>query len=401
MSTQIKVMPLSVDVNESMKLRKQLRRYVDIYVRRYDLKDTIDLTQFIENRFLLENGVVVVRSDTSVDELEQKLLSNYRITSDESFFFKPVQEQLVQLVEVLVKVPECTMQNIAVAEPCVQYDYVFEPFFEREIKEIKQGSNIFVVEQWDKVAVDCIYATAEDVSNKPFHYRRSVLTKYGVEIKQPVIEVKDGSILVIDSYSYNQKGDGGYMEVVLGTNINVKKNIKSARVEYLVRNVAGQGQWTCIESRDEVSTDAGSCIIRYNYMTHQEMRHTNYVHSLVDWEIIKRNVRCIKLTDFRKDNLNQLVSGKELDISFEGSVIGVGFRHQLYDMTLNKQIVGSIKNDCDNNLVRLKCFISDGVWEIFSLLLHRFSVRMKAVMKINAENRKRKKINKWFVEILV
>jgi len=129
MSTQIKVMPLSVDVNESMKLRKQLRRYVDIYVRRYDLKDTIDLTQFIENRFLLENGVVVVRSDTSVDELEQKLLSNYRITSDESFFFKPVQEQLVQLVEVLVKVPECIMQNIAIAEPCVHYDYVFEPFF--------------------------------------------------------------------------------------------------------------------------------------------------------------------------------------------------------------------------------------------------------------------------------
>jgi acylphosphatase len=331
--------------------------------------------------------------------MEQKLLSNYRITSDESFYFKPVQKQLVQLVEVFAVIPDCKLQNIAIAEPCVQYDYIFDPFFEREIIQIKKGSNIFVVEQWDKVAVDCIYTTIDDVSSKPFHYRRAILQNNGFDLCQPVKDVQDGSILVIDSYAYNQKGDGGYMEIVLGTNINVKKNIKNARVEYLVRNVAGQGVSTEIESRPEVNTDTESCMIRYNYTTRQEMKKTNYVHSIVDWEIIQRNARCIKITDFRKHYPDQDVEGREFDISFEGSVIGVGFRQQLYEMTLNKQVSGSIKNE--NKMVRMKCFISDKIWDVFSILLCRFSSRMKAVMKINAENRKKKKINRWLVEILI
>lgn len=399
MSTQQNVIPISENVKEREKLRKQLQRYINIYVKRYDLKAIENLVEFIDQWFYIDKGEVVVRSNVSVNEMEQKLLSNFRVVVTENFYVQPVLEHVVKKMDTTIDVPKCNMQSISVADPGVQYDYILEPFSERLLVKQEINENVYIIEQWDGKAVDCVYTTEDDLSRKPFHYRRSILKKQGIKLRPVVKQIVDGSMLIIDSRVYNQKGEGGYMEVVLGTQINVKKNIEDGRVDYLVRNVAGERKWERILSRDEVESDKyHDCIIRYDYATRQEVGLRTYVHSIIDWEMMQRNLRSVKKEDFVRLT-DWDIEGVEVDIVFEGLVIGVGFRRQLYDMTLNKQMVGTIKNE--NKHVRFKLFTSLEIWKMLKTTLYRFATKMQAVMKINSENRRKKKISKWFVEIKI
>jgi len=223
MSDRQNVIPISENVNEREKLRKQLQRYINIYVKRYDLEAIDNLADFMDKWFYIDKSEVVVRSHTSAKEIEQKLLSNYRVVVVDNFYVRPILEEVVIKMDTIQKVPECDMQSIAVADPGVQYDFILEPFSDRLLIKKEINENVYVIEQWDGQAVDCVYTTEEDVSRKPFHYRRSILEKNGIQLRPVVKQIVDGSMLIIDSMVYNQKGEGGYMEVVLGTQINVKK----------------------------------------------------------------------------------------------------------------------------------------------------------------------------------
>jgi len=177
MSTQQNVIPISENVKEREKLRKQLQRYINIYVKRYDLKAIENLVEFIDQWFYIDKGEVVVRSNVSVNEMEQKLLSNFRVVVTENFYVQPVLEHVVKKMDTTIDVPKCNMQSISVADPGVQYDYILEPFSERLLVKQEINENVYIIEQWDGKAVDCVYTTEDDLSRKPFHYRRSILKK--------------------------------------------------------------------------------------------------------------------------------------------------------------------------------------------------------------------------------
>jgi len=163
--------------------------------------------------------------------------------------------------------------------------------------------------------------------------------------------------------------------------------------------VAGERKWQQILSRPELGSDNyHDCIIRYDYGSKQEVGLRTYAHSIIDWEMMQRTLRRVLKEDFVRLT-NQEVDGVDVDITFKGSIIGVGFRRQLYDITLNKQMFGTIKNE--GTKVRFKLFTSEGLWRMLKTTLYRFSEKMQAIMKINAENKKKRKVTRWFVEIKI
>jgi len=226
---------ISEDILQRKKTRSQIIRYAFIYEEKYGYEGLESIEKFLEEYFYICLGQVAVSSHLGKSQIETAILANFRLTSVElkseiyncGVSHDQKLDQMMRLDEPdsldSPQMEQTVLQTIGLLTPFISYDFVFDSVEPRYLKDVTKDSQRFTLEMWGDNVFDCCYFSGEDMRNKPFHYRRACLERKGFKLHPEGKFVHDKSIAVIDSYSYQIGGQGGCYEILLGTNIRVKK----------------------------------------------------------------------------------------------------------------------------------------------------------------------------------
>jgi len=293
---------------------------------------------------------------------------------------KPREDVIVTRIGKVDVPEEMQMTQIANAQ-LVHYGFKSEV---RTIDVVTGQGKRFVVEKMGNEVFDCIDTVVEDnIRGKPFHYRRAKLEAYGVQVKKPMLNPREGDFFVNDYIPYRPGEIGGYFERVLGTVINV--NVIKRDGDYhicVLGSKASQKKWQKIGETDV--PEEGYKV--YDYKMDKITIGASSSHTIFDWQLIVANGRNPLETPVVIPLREQQVVRVQYMEWLIGAV-GQGMRRYLYDALYTwpvEAVIGNQDKYC-KLVVRLEQQHRQRLVDMLTAILGLRHVRFKVIYEIEED----------------
>jgi len=386
------------DLHEEKKKKKLLMDYQDIYFDIYESRLKHDIKE-LENFLILEDGIYKKKGEIHcLEECCQFIMSHFLHFVPKH---RPVLEKKQEVTRVVLHAAEddYKLQVPQLIDDYQLFDYVFDKT-QREIKKIKYKGHTYVCDIMDEKILDCFYSTQDvNISRKPFHVRRDHVSMLPVGLKM-IGGTATNLLYVVDAMTYEQGKMGGYYEYMSVPVIFVKKKKIEGRYRYCVKgSLATSSKWTAIAEDLNGDTEPNK-YYAYDYKLRKEVYLVDYSHTIFDWEVVKkRNYKNSMKDTFKKNVCEGNYQLVDVEMSIAGKVTGVGFRKNVFDISLGWPVMGTLCNDRDQ--VKIVFSIPCSHYDNYRVMIESYCVKRGVRVIIHRKHVREKKIyvERWGLKI--